>query len=287
MISNWSNLLARRDLLRELVRSELRTSTAETKLGWLWWFLDPLLQMLIYWAIVVGVLGRGKEQYAPYPVFVLCAIITWKHFSTAAGNATRILRGREPLIKAVPFPTMVLPIAQVLSNFAFFCFGMAVLFAASLVFGGENHSGDYGPLVQLPALMVLQIIVVAGFALPLSCFGALLIDLSGLMVHLLRIAFYISPGLFGVDMVEEALKDKLGPKIAEVAWLPDALPSILFSIYMLNPFAILICGYRKAIFYGEYLEGQYWLTLVVEAVLLFLIGYRIFQYYDRRVIKFI
>jgi ABC-type polysaccharide/polyol phosphate export permease len=286
MISNWSNLLARKDLLRELVRSELRSSTAETKLGWLWWFLDPLLLMLIYWAIVVGILGRGKEQYAPYPVFLLCAIITWKHFATAAGSSTRILRSKEPLIKAIPFPTMVLPIAQVLSNFLFFSFGIAVVFAAALLIGGKNHSGDYAPLVQVPALMALQIIIVAGFALPLSCFGALLTDLSGLIVHLLRIGFYVSPGLFGIDMVKTALQ-KLDPKAVEIAWLPENLSAILFSVYMLNPFAILITGYRDAIFYGQYLEGGYWLTLIIEAAVLFFIGYRIFQHYDRRVIKFI
>jgi ABC-type polysaccharide/polyol phosphate export permease len=286
MISNVTNLLARRDLLRELVRSELRSSTAETKLGWLWWFLDPLLLMLIYWAIVVGILGRGKEQYAPYPVFLLCAIITWKHFASAAGTSTKILRVKEPLIKAIPFPTMVLPLSQVLSNFLFFSFGIAVVFVASILAGGKNHSGDYAPLVQVPALMVLQIVIVAGFALPLSCFGVLLTDLSGLIVHLLRIGFYVSPGLFGIDMVKDALK-RLDPKAAEIAWLPENLSAILFSVYMLNPFAILITGYRNAIFYGQYLEGRYWLILAVEAVILFFIGYRIFQHYDRRVIKFI
>ncbi|MDY7107668.1 MAG: ABC transporter permease [Planctomycetota bacterium] len=286
MISNLSNLVARRDLLRELVRSELRSSTAETRLGWLWWFLDPLLLMLIYWAIVVGVLGRGKEQYAPYPVFLLCAIITWKHFASAAGTSTRILRAKEPLIKAIPFPTMVLPLSQVLSNFLFFSFGIAVVFVASMLVGGQNHSGDYVPLVQVPALMALQIVIVAGFALPLSCFGALLTDLSGLIVHLLRIGFYMSPGLFGIDMVRDALK-RLDPKAAEIAWLPENLSAILFSIYMLNPFAILITGYRNAIFYGQYLEWRYWLILLIEAVILSCIGYRIFQHYDRRVIKFI
>jgi ABC-type polysaccharide/polyol phosphate export permease len=286
MISNVSNLLARKDLLRELVRSELRSSTAETRLGWLWWFLDPLLLMLIYWAIVVGILGRGKEQYAPYPVFLLCAILTWKHFAGAASTSTRILRIREPLIKAIPFPTMVLPLAQVLSNFLFFSFGLAVVFGAALLIGGKNHSGNYFPLIQVPGLMALQIVIVAAFALPLSCFGALFTDLSGLIVHLLRIGFYMSPGLFGIDMVKSAFQ-KLDPKAAEVAWLPDNLSAILFAIYMLNPFAIFITGYRDAIFYGQYLEGRYWLTLIIEAVILFFIGYRIFQHYDRRVIKFL
>ena len=287
MISNLTNLAARRDLLRELVVSELRASTAETKLGLLWWFLDPLLMMLIYWAIVVGILGRGAAIYDPYPIFILGALITWKHFAGAATRATRILSNREALIKSVPFPTMVLPLSVVLSGFLSFIFGFVVLLLASRLLPSPHFSGDYLPLVQIPPLMALQVVVVAGFALGLSCLGVLLRDLGGLTVHMLRIGFYLSPGLYGIDMVESALKAKLGAAISGVGWLPASLPAIAFSIYMLNPFAILITGYRDAIFYGTFLEPVYWLTLLIEAALVFIIGYKIFQHYDRRVIKFL
>lgn len=73
MISNWSNLVARRDLIRELVLSDLKTTAAETKLGWLWWLLDPLIMMAIYWVFIVIIFGRDK--YAPYPIFIGCALL--------------------------------------------------------------------------------------------------------------------------------------------------------------------------------------------------------------------
>ena len=56
---------------------------------------------------------------------------------------------------------------------------------------------------------------------------------------------------------------------------------------MLNPFAILIEGYRQAIFYGGLLEGRYWAVLAVESALLFAWAQRVYRYYDRRVIKFL
>jgi ABC-type polysaccharide/polyol phosphate export permease len=286
MISNLSNLISRRDLLRELVLSELRASTAETRLGWMWWLIDPILQMLIYWAVVVGILGRGRPEYAPYPVFVLCAIMTWKHFSKSATIATKILLTKEPLIKAVPFPTMILPLSQAMSTLVFFLFGLVVVFAASVAFGGENHTGEYAPLVQVAPLIVLQLAVVIGLTLPLCCWGVLYRDLNSFIEHVLRIGFLLSPSLFGLDLIREWIS-KLGPAAAERSWLPANLPDIVFGIYMLNPFAILITGYRDAIFYGRWLEGGYWLILVVEAVVFLYFGYRIFQHYDRRVIKFL
>ena len=35
------------------------------------------------------------------------------------------------------------------------------------------------------------------------------------------------------------------------------------------------------------LASQHWALLTVEAIVIFVIGYRIFQFYDRRVIKFL
>lgn len=273
MTSNFANLYARRDLLRELSLSELRSSANETSLGWLWWLLDPLFSMLIYWAVVAGIFARGGH-YAPYPVFILCAILPFKHFRSTVDSSCKLLRSREALIKSVPFPTMVLPLALVFSNFLYFLFGMVVLMLAAALWGRP-----LGPaLVQLPALMSLQVLLVAGASLAVAAFGALVRDLSGFMGHLLRVFFYACPTLYGVDMVVDRFKaERLGHAFAD--WFP--------TIYMLNPLAVLFTGYRDAIFYGRFLEPHHWLVLVVTSVLIFAFGYRVFQHFDRRVIKFL
>jgi ABC-type polysaccharide/polyol phosphate export permease len=276
MISNVGNIVARRDLLRELIRSELAASSAESSLGWLWWLVDPLLLMLIYSGMVYLIRGGGKLQYSPYPIFIFCALITWKHFAVTAQKSGRILISRDGLIKAVPFPTMILPLSQVISNFLFFLFGFVVLVAMSLIWRSPQHTGSMLPLVQVPALMLLQLVIVAGICLPLSCVAVLFKDIPALMGHIIRIGFYVSPGLYGIDMVRQALAERTG----------DAAP-LLFNLYMLNPFAILITGYRDAVFYGRYLEPGYWGILVLEAAILIVAGYLIYQHYDRRVIKFL
>jgi ABC-type polysaccharide/polyol phosphate export permease len=270
MDSTWPNVLARRDLIRELTFSELRSRSAESRLGWVWWLVDPLIMMLIYWGIVVGIFGRGAH-YAPYPVFVLCALLPWKHLSSALTNAAKLLRTNEGVIKAIPFPTIVLPLSNVLAGFSYFLGGLVVLLASALVAGRPLGLG----LLQLPALMAAQLLLVTSFALVATSFGALIRDLSGFLVHLTRVGFYACPTLYGVDLIREraAHLGKAG------AWLP--------ALYMLNPFAILIEGYRQAIFYGGWLEARHWGVLAAEAVLLFLIGQRVYRYYDRRVIKFL
>jgi ABC-type polysaccharide/polyol phosphate export permease len=277
MDSNWSNLVARRDLLQELVVSDVRTSTAGTRLGWIWWLLDPLLLMLIYWGIVSGLFGRGRDEYAPYPVFILCALITWKHLSSCAATAPRVLRAREALIKSVPFPTMVLPLSLVLSSLVYFLFGFLVLLVAAALWPSPQHSGSYLPLLQVPLLIAMQALIVTGICLPLASYGVLVRDLGNAMRYVLRVGFYLSPGLYGIDLVREVLLGKLGP----------ALGAVAFGVYMLNPFAVLISGYRDSIFYGRFLPLEFWVTLLAEAIALLFVGHLVYQHYDRRVIKFL
>ncbi len=274
MESTFGNLVSRRDLLRELTLSELRSQSRETKLGWIWWILDPVFMMLIYWGIVAGIFGRG-ERYAPYPVFVLCAMLPWKHFSTAAGQACKVLRSKEALIKSVPFPTMVLPVAQVFSGFLYFAIGMGVLLVTAMAFGLPLGA----PLVQLLPLMALQVVIVVGISLVLASFGALLYDLVAFVSYVLRVGFYVTPTLYGVDMVlERFTRGSLeGTVVAELVPI----------VYQLNPFAVLITGYREAIFYGRFMDPQSWAVLGIEALVLLVVGVRTFQYYDRRVIKFL
>lgn len=272
--SSFANIVMRRDLLRELTLSELRSSASESRLGWVWWLIDPLVTMLIYWFVVVGILGRG-QQWAPYPVFILCALLPFKHFSGALSSACKLLRSREGLIKSVPFPTMILPLSQVLSGFGYFLFGLMVLLSAAWIWGRPITPA----LAQLPALMSLQILLAAGVALAVSAWGALVRDLSGFMGHAQRILFYLSPTLYGIDLVQERFGKGALSGSGVVAYLPD--------LFMLNPLAVLFTGYRHAIFYGTWLEGRHWAWLTFTSVAIFAFGYRTFQRYDRRVIKFL
>ena len=275
MTSTFANLVARRDLLWEITLSELRSSAQETRFGWLWWMIDPMVTMMIYWVVVVGIFGRGG-QYAPYPIFILCALLSFKHFSGSTNASCKLLRRRGGLIKSVPFPTVVLPLSVVLSEFAFFLFGTLALLGAAWLWGRPITAA----LTQLPALMAAQLLFVTGVNLGIAAVGALVRDLSGFMSHFMRIFFYMCPTLYGVDMVAERFTKG-------ALFQGSALAELVPTLYMLNPLAILFTGYRDAIFYGRFLEPQHWAVLTLESTAVFLVGYRIFLYFDRRVIKFL
>jgi len=275
--SSLANLFARRDLVRELTRSEIRSDSADSSVGVLWWLVDPLLMMAIYSLLVVGILGKGTSVGAPYPLFVLCALTPWKQLTVAVGRCTRLLRAKESLIKSVPFPTIALPLSVVGSSFAYFLAAFAVLTVAAMSWPGLSHEGRLLPLMQLPFLMAFQLAAVTGLALATACFGVLVRDLSNVMTYFLRAAFYLTPALYPAERMHAELVARAGEVTGER----------LFWLYMANPFASLLTGYRDALLFGRFLEARFWLALALSSLVLLAFGWAVYQHYDRRVIKFL
>ena len=96
-------------------------------------------------------------------------------------------------------------------------------------------------------------------------------DLHNFITHALRVGWYLSPGIYGIDLIV----NRVG---ADTFWI---------KLYMLNPFAILFTGYRGCVFEPAWLGPGLWITLIVETVLCLVGGYLIYQHFDRRVIKFL
>ena len=63
-------------------------------LGNLWWFLDPLLQMLVY-VIFVGIILKRREHRG-LPAVRACAILPWKWFdSTVKDGVGSVVTARN------------------------------------------------------------------------------------------------------------------------------------------------------------------------------------------------
>ncbi len=264
MLSNYANLRKRSDLLKALTHSQLKAQAAGTYLGYLWWLVDPLVMMGIYYVVMVEILNRGAN-YQPYAVFILCGLLPWKHLTTSIGKSSGVLRSSEGLIKAIPFPTMVLPLSRVLSCMVYFLAGLVVLLLAALFCGRPIGFS----MLQLLPLLALQLIIVTGLSITAAALGARWRDFGIVVGHLLRIGFYGSPVIYGMDLVT----NNLGANAA--------------LLYRLNPFALLIGGYRQCFFYGGYLPANDWYMLIAQALVIAVIGYQTYQYFDRRVIKFL
>jgi lipopolysaccharide transport system permease protein/teichoic acid transport system permease protein len=238
--------LARRRLIAYLVRADLKKKGADTLLGNIWWVIDPLLQMAIYWLLVGVILGRG--QYEDYALFIFAAILPWKWLDSTVKDGVRAVTGQERLIKQIYFPKLVLPLAASVSGVANFAFGLVPLVALMLLVYPQRLSWW---LLLIPVIGVVQLLFSTGLAILVSGVNVFYRDVGNLSRHLMRFWFYLSPVLYGMDMVTRITETHptIGPLVS--AW------------FRLNPMTYILGAYRDVIYYGT---APDWASLLVIAV---------------------
>jgi ABC-type polysaccharide/polyol phosphate export permease len=234
----WS----RRRLIRYLVRADMKKKGADTLLGNLWWVIDPLLQMVVY-AILVTIIFQ--QDIEAYPLFIFAAILPWKWFTSSMGDATVAVSGHDRLIKQVQFPKVVLPVSAVLAGIVQFGFGLIPLVGLLVLFYPSHLSAW---LFLIPAVAVVQLVFTLGLGFAVAAVNVFFRDIGNVIRHLLRLWFYLSPGLYGAAVVDGLTADY--PTIG--------------ALLKLNPFYTMLNAYRDLIYYGR---SPDWLALgVVLAV---------------------
>jgi homopolymeric O-antigen transport system permease protein len=223
------DVLSRRRLIRYLTQAEMKKRGSDTLLGNLWWVLDPLLQMLVYMALV-AIIGRGLS-HPDYPLFIFSAILPWKWFSAVVTDATSTVVRQDRLIRQIAFPKLVLPTATTISGVVGFVFGLVPLGILMLM-----YSHRISPLIAwLPVIAAVQLVFTFAVAILISAANVFFRDLGNAVGHALRLWWFLSPGLYSLSNVHGLL----GPEHGTLA-----------TLAAFNPFAVLFESYR-AVIYGS------------------------------------
>jgi ABC-type polysaccharide/polyol phosphate export permease len=219
---------SRRRLIRYLVQADLKKKGADTLLGNLWWVIDPLLQMSVYVILVAIIFGRGQPDY---PLFVFAAILPWKWFRSSVRDSVTSVTSQERLIRQVQFPKIVLPISSASSGIVSFAFGLIPLAGLVILFFPHRASLF---ILLLPLVAAVQFAFSMALAVFLSAATVFFRDINNVARHVLRLWFYLSPGLYSLEQV-----DRIAGRQEWVGTLMG-----------LNPFATLFEGYRAVIYAG-------------------------------------
>jgi ABC-type polysaccharide/polyol phosphate export permease len=252
--------LSRRRLIAYLVRADLRKTGADTLLGNVWWIVDPLLQMLVYWLLVGVILQRDK--YEAYPLFILAAILPWKWFDTTVKACRYAVVGAERLIKQINFPKLVLPLSSSMAEVVTFAFGLIPLTALMLLFY-PKHLSIW--MLTVPLIAVVQLVFTMSIGVALSAANVFYRDIGNLTRHAMRFWFYLSPTLYGIDTIHQitANHPTIGP--------------IINLWYAINPFTYLIGAYRAAIYDATSPNWTALLILMLVSILLLLLSILLFK----------
>lgn len=212
-------LWERRGLVSVLAGRELKSSYEMNIVGFAWWLLEPLSLTLVYVVIVDFIFNSAEPAY---PLFVLVALLPYKWLSSSLIGSMGVVRANSSLITDVYFPRALLPITEIAVGMAHFAVGLLVVPIFMAIYG----IAPTWHLVYLPLVVVIQSVFILGLAYPVSVWGLNYRNLPGLTANILRLWFYLSPGIWALSRVK-------------VPWHR--------IIVRLNPLTGLFEGYRGAI----------------------------------------
>ena len=115
-MKNLKEIWDYREMIASLVRRDLRGRYKGSVLGFLWTFLNPLLQLVVYTVVFSVIMRAGIEDYY---LFLFVALVPWTFFSTAVGGGAGCIVTQQNLVNKIYFPREVLPIATVTSAFVY------------------------------------------------------------------------------------------------------------------------------------------------------------------------
>jgi ABC-2 type transport system permease protein len=130
----------------------------------------------------------------------------------------------------------VIPLAIVISNFVHFLLGWAVYFIAYFAVLPLLHIGGTPVLrgiVWIPLIILAELILVVGCSLWSAALNMFYEDVKFLLQTLFGLVYFVFPILYVADVV------RYSSHIRQHPWL--------FNVYMLNPIAALITGFRAAL----------------------------------------
>ncbi|RRR72205.1 MAG: ABC transporter permease [Candidatus Viridilinea halotolerans] len=262
---------AYRELIRNLILRDLRTRYKGSALGYLWTQLAPLGMMLVYVTVFSFLLPSG---IAMFPVFIIVALLPWNFTAEAIMGGTRSIIDNAALIKKVYFPREVLPIVTVGSSLVNFILSLPMMFLVIAfvqltTIGRLNLSWT---VAYLPVLMIIQMVMLSGFALLLGAGAVFFRDLVHLIGIIMNIWFFMTPIIYPLGVFGDGLAVRV------VRWL--------------NPMASLIEFYREILYGSAVPVGMIptpavpalssVLRVSVTAGLILVVGYWVFQRVARR-----
>lgn len=120
------------DLIKELVKKDLRLKYRRSFLGYLWSILNPLMIMIIMTIVFSQMFDNNISNY---PVYLIAGRTIFTFVTDSTSKAMISIRGNASLLKKVYIPKYVFPLAKVTSGMIDCVFSMGAMLIVIIVTG--------------------------------------------------------------------------------------------------------------------------------------------------------
>lgn len=242
-----------RDMIGGLVKRELRGRYKGSLAGFLWNYINPLCQILVY-IFVFGIIFTSPLNN--FYVYLIVGIMPWNMFSSAIIQASGCIFAQADMVKKIYFPREVLVISVTASQLVNFLISYLIAFVVIIVTGaGVNLK----LLLYLPIIITIQYIMTLGISLILAAVDVYFRDMEYITGVVTMIWIWLTPIMYALENV----------------------PSNLAAILSLNPMTHVIRTYQNILYYKVAPTGKSLFILAIFSVVLLVIGECVFIHLEK------
>jgi homopolymeric O-antigen transport system permease protein len=234
-------------LLSNLVQKDFKVRYRNMSLGVLWSLLNPLVTMGALTFIFTKIYPTGQKNY---PVFLLCGLVPFNFFALAWSSSTSSLVENSAVIRRVPIPRELVPVATVFGNCVHLLIQIGLLLGLALASG----KGVNPYWVWLPVVWALEIVFVAGLGLISSALNVYVRDTRYVVDSCNTLLFWLVPIFYSFGSIPTQYRD----------------------LYQYNPVAALVLALRNILLDSIAPPPSLLVKLTLVSVLTFTVGVGVF-----------
>lgn len=254
MLNILKSLWAYRGFIMGSVKREFQSKYRNSLLGVAWTVINPLAMILIYTVIFSQVMKArlpGVDGTFAYSIHLCAGVLTWGLFAEITSRAQNMFLEHANLIKKLSFPRLCLPVTVVVNallNFSI-VFG---LFISFLLVSGNFPGWAFIALFPLLAILVLFAI---GLGISLGILNVFFRDIGQFFGIFLQFWFWLTP----------------------IVYSANTLPQLVRPWLALNPMSSLMGAFQGVLVSGRWPQWQTLWPTTLLALLLCVLGYRLFR----------
>jgi lipopolysaccharide transport system permease protein len=239
------------DVIRYKVRADLKSDKLKTYAGILWWILDPILFMLVFY-VVFSVLRQAADDFVQ---FLLIGLVIWRWWAAGVSNGANSVVQAKGLIKQVYLPKQIFPIVSLLTD----TFKFAIVFMLLLLFLWYSGMPANEHYVWLPFLLICQFLFIMGVEFAISAIVPFVPDLQLAISYVIRLMFFTSGIFFKVESIPEEYH----------VW------------FYANPMANFIEAFRDVLMYGQAPDVERFGIIAVSSLTALMFGWFLLGKFNR------
>lgn len=217
---DWRELAEYRDLLLFLTWRDVAVRYKQSVLGWIWAFLQPLTQVLVY-SVIFGLLLKVPSSGVPYPLFVLSGVIAWTYFSNVVSQASNSVVVQQDMITKVYFPRLIVPLTPALAYLVDLAISLGFTLLVAILW---THHLPLAALT-LPLFLLLLVVCAASAGTFLAALMVRYRDVRQGAALLLQLGLWVTPVIWPLEELQH--------KLPALYWLVG-----------INPIATVVQGFR-------------------------------------------